>query len=131
MKQLFIRGGRPDDTVEILKWLKENKQGRFDSAILNYPTLQVLTSYKENGPTVCHLPLQRVLMMETIARNPQASSLDVAQSLRDLTKGAQLVADAQGIKEVYFLGGDGLVGEMAVAHGFSKLDMDVFRMKLK
>jgi hypothetical protein len=70
--------------------------------------------------------------MESVAMNPEASDLDKAQALRDMTKAATLLASSHGIREVYFLGGQGGVGEMATrsGHCFEELPYKVFRMKL-
>lgn len=133
MKQLKLRGIRKDDIPQVVKWLNANPLNSYDPRILDYPTLKIFTSYGDNG-NVCHLPIHQVYMMESIARNPEESDLNVAQALRDLTKATELAADAAGIREVYFLGGEGKVGAMAASakdHSFEELPYKVYRMRLK
>ena len=129
MKQLKLRWANPEEAKQILEWLTRNPQNHFDPGILDYKTVQVLCSY--DGEPECYMPIHRVLMMESIAPRPGASELNIAQSLRDFTKACELVASAQGIREIYFLGGDGKVGSMSLGgHGFEELPLKVFRMKL-
>lgn len=116
MRQLKIRYARPEEGEQILVWMKANQHNHFDPRILKYPTLRMLCSYSDDGP-VCYLPVHNVLMMESIAVNPVESPFNVAQALRDLTKGSELIADAGGMREVYFLGGHGGVGSMAAENG--------------
>ena len=132
MKQLKLRGARPDESKQILNWLTNNTSNHFDPQILGYPTLQILCAYEDTGEVIAYLPVHRVLMMESIAVNPKASKLQVAQALRDLTKASELVADSIGIREVMFLGGHGGVGEMATGngHSFEELPFKVYRNSL-
>lgn len=125
MKQLQLRYARPDEGEQILGWLKGNPQNFFNPRILKYPTLRMLCSYDESGP-VAYVPVHTVLMMESVALNPEASEMNVAQALRDLVKGSQLIADAGGMREIYFLGGHGGVGEMAASpkgHSFTEVNL--------
>lgn len=136
MKQLNLRYAREGESEQILSWMKGNLSNHFDPQILKYPTLRMLCSYGDMP--VCYLPVHKVLMMESIAVNPEASRFDVAQALRDLTKATQLIADAEQMKEVYFVGGHGGVGEMAAGngkHNFERMTLDskpaeIYRMRL-
>ena len=125
MKQLKLRYARPDEAPKILEWLQSNPNNYFAKEILGYPSLRILCAYEEGGEPVAYLPIHNVLMMESIALNPNASPLNVAQALRDLTKSCELIADAAGIREVMFLGGHGGVGEMAGSgrHSFEEVKL--------
>lgn len=100
MKQLLVKLAEPKDHSEIVEWLNGNPSNQFDSAILSYPTLQVVTAY--NGRNVMHLPMHKCMVMESLAINPEATEMEKAQALRDLTKAAELLASQSGIKELYF-----------------------------
>jgi hypothetical protein len=113
MKQLKVRFARPEETEQILEWLKANSQNYFGERIFKYPSLKILCAYEDSGEPVAYLPIHNVLMMESIAVNPKASNMNKAQALRDVTKACELIADGQGMREIYFVGGHGGVGEMA------------------
>src|SRR5262249_25733822 len=130
MKQLKLRFAKPDESGRVVEWLNANRVNSFDPAILNYPTLQVLCSYGDD--VAGYLPFHKTLMLESIAMNPAITNGNKAQALRDMTKAATLIADANKIREVYFVGGNAGVGEMAIHNGhcFEELPYRVFRMKL-
>ena len=102
--------------------LKQNPLNEYNPRILNYPTLRVLTAYRDDEAHL--LPVHQVLMLESVSANipPQA--------LRDLVKGAELLAATHGIKELYFLDGAGGIGAFAENHGFELLNYRTFRMLL-
>ena len=129
MRQLKLRAATPEDSKELTAWLSTNPLNEFESVILKYPTLRVIASYAPEG-VVCYLPTQKVLVLESLAVNPNAGDLEKAQALRDLTKAAELLASSEGIREIWFLDGAGGVGEMARSHGFEELPYKVFRLKL-
>lgn len=130
MKQLQIRFARPEDAPRILKWIESNPDNLFDRDILSYPTLQILCAYNEDGP-VAYLPIQKALVLESTALSPEITLGESAQALRDFTKAAELIADSQGIKEIYFICGDERLAGMAKNHAYEILPWKVLRMKLK
>ena len=128
MKQLKIRFFREDEVSQLQSWLAANPAGRYDADILTYPTLQVLCSYSDQGAEA-YLPVQRSLVLETYAPKPGTVN---AQAVRDLMKGAEIIASGHGIREIYFLGGDNGMGELAMRQaGFEKLDVPVYRLKVQ
>lgn len=129
MKQLKLRVTTAEDAEQIVEWLKLNPLNEFESVILKYPTLRVIASYAQDG-VICYLPTQKVLVLESLAVNPEATELEKAQALRDLTKASELLASSEGIREIWFLDGAGGVGEMARSHGFEELPYRVYRLKL-
>src|SRR2546423_9122915 len=86
MEQLKMRIARKEDTEEIADWWGKTRNNAFDADIINYPTFRAITSYNGVG-NVAHLPSQQVLMLESVALNPNAKLLDSAQAFRDLVKG--------------------------------------------
>ena len=114
---------------QIVDWLNKTASNQFDPAILGYPTLRVFCSYNGSGP-VSYLPFHRVFMLESVAANPEAPLRDTVQAVRDFTKGAGLLASAEGVKEIFFLDGGNGLGEMATHHGYELLPFKVYRMKL-
>lgn len=131
MRQLKVRFGRREDAAKIIQWINGNPANHFDKDILEYPTLRTVCSYDESG-VVGFLPFHQVLMLESTAWSPESSRFDRAQAGRDFTKAAELMASSLGIREIYFLGGESGMGQMAVnGHGYEELTLKVFRMKLK
>jgi hypothetical protein len=128
MEQLKLRVALPEDTKQIVDWLNLNPFNLFDPAILKYPTLRVLCAYDESP--VAYLPTQRVLVLESIAPNPIASDSARAQALRDLVKGAELLASSDAIKEIYFIASDPAVTNIALSNGFEQLPWPLLRLKL-
>lgn len=129
MKQLKIRWARPEDAAKFQEWIEANPANDFDKDILQYPTLQVVCAYDDQGP-VAFLPIHKVVVLESTARNPNIKPGDSAQCLRDFTKAAELTASAQGIREIYFLCRDEALTEMAKNHGYEEMPFKVLRMKL-
>lgn len=102
--------------------LRQNPINEYTPRILDYPTLRVLKAYREGESHL--LPVQQVLMLESLSANMPP------QALRDLVKGAELLAATHGIKELYFLDGAGGIGAFAEKHGFELLDYRTFRLLL-
>ena len=100
MKQLKIKAGEKKDHAEIIAWLNSNPANQFDERILAYPTLEIITAYGDRN--VLHLPVHRALVMESLAVSPDATEMEKAQALRDVTKSAEYLASRYGIKELYF-----------------------------
>lgn len=123
MEQLKLRFAAP---TEALEWLEQVPE--FDKGIMTYPTLRVLCAY--NGSPVAYLPIQQAIVLESLAIKPGASSLEAAQAMRDLVKGAELTASADKVREIYFIGTDKTVVESAQKSGFEVLPWPVLRMKL-
>lgn len=128
MIELKLRFAKPEESKQIVEWLNGSTRNDFDSDILTYPTLRVLCSY--NHKPVAYLPTQTVLMLESMAKNPDAEPLQYAQALRDLVKGAEVVASADGIQEIWMASSDDTVVKMAQSRGFEVIHCRVLRLKL-
>jgi len=131
MRQLKMRVARPEDAAEIADWIVNTKDNLFDPAILGYPTFRAISSYNGDG-NVAHLPSQQgiVLVLESLAVKPEATSMDTGQAFRDLVKGMQLLASSFGIKELMFICKDEGVLKVAEGHGFTRIEFPVVRMRL-
>jgi N-acetylglutamate synthase-like GNAT family acetyltransferase len=128
MNQLKLKVGQADDVKEIVDWLNANQTNGLDPDILKYPTLRIVTAY--NGRNIAHMPSQQALILESVAVNPEATTLEKAEALKDLVKAQELLASSFGLKEIYFLASDRTVLEIASKRGFEVLDMPVLRLKL-
>lgn len=125
MEQLRLSFVPVDDPLA-REWLE--KVPEFDPGVLYYPTTRMLCSYRSQP--VGFLPIQKVVMLETLGMDPSADLLTAAQAMRDLVKGTTLTASSDQIKEIYFLGTDKHVIEIAQKCGFEVLKWPILRMRL-
>ncbi len=123
MEQLKLRFAAPQDALE---WLENVPD--FDKGIMSYPSLRMLCAY--NGEPVGYLPIHKAVMLESLALKPGIGQLEGAAAMRDLVKGAELNASSDGISEIYFIGNDKSVVDIAVKNGFEVLPWPVLRMRL-
>ena len=129
MRQLKLEFARGEHAAELAEWLKRTKGNLFDQDILSYPSLRALRSYGPDG-SVAYLPMQTVLMLESLAVKEGIEPMQAAQAFRDLVKGAMLTASGDRIKEIYFVCEDENVLKVAEGHGFERLPWAVTRIKL-
>lgn len=128
MKQLRLKFAEPEDHEQVIRWLNANPANDFDSRILSYPTLQIVTAY--NGHNVMHLPMHECLVLESLAVNPETTELERAQALRDVTKAATLIASGKRMKELYFMLSDAMVKEIATKKSVGFEIVTMARMRL-
>lgn len=110
------------------EWLE--KVPEFDKTVLSYPTTRMLCSY--NSHPVAFLPIHKAVVLETLALGPEMNEAQRKEGVRDLLKAVTLAASSDGIKEIYFLGTDNRVIELATMPGigFEELPWKILRMRL-
>lgn len=123
-RQLKLRFARPEDSRQIAEWLHSSEYNEFNAETLKSPSLSVLCSYDETGPQN-YILINKVLMLDSTAPRPGIDVGTAAQSMRDFTKSALLLASGQGISEIYALDMGGGLGEMAQNHHFKLLGKEV------
>lgn len=116
-------------TPEMVQWAINGDRNAFDPTILTYPSLGVLKLGTRTGKTVMYLPAQTVIMLESLAINPEATDREIAVGLLTAFNALLVQAQGKGIGEVYFLGSNELTNKFAERHGMEKLDFPIFRMK--
>ena len=126
-QQLKMGYIRPEDHGRFIELVNNTPGNLWDPGILKYPTLRILHSY--GGPSV-FLPMQQVLMLESLAVEQSGSAMENAQAFKDLVKGAEQHASASGIRELWFTCRDEGVLKVAEGHGFERIEWPVVRMKL-
>lgn len=127
---IFVRPARPADAPAFTKWSLNTKDNLFDPDVAMYPTTVVWTAFNKKGP-VAFMPVQRPLMLESLAINPQAGRLDVATALKELAQNAVTQAHAQGAGEIYFVCKDESTIEFAKRLAYKEMPYRIFRIKLK
>lgn len=128
-KHVFVRPARPADKDKFVEWTLGTKNNLFDAGVLTYPNSYTRCAFNQNGP-IAFIPVQRPLMLEWLAINPEADKLEVAIALRELVQDAVSQAYQQGSGEIYFLCNEPTTEKLAAANGFEKIPVSVYRMKL-
>jgi hypothetical protein len=100
----------------------------FDARVLSYPSTSMLCSY--NSHPVGFLPIQKAVILESLAMDPNASDLMKSKAMSDLCKGAGLAASADGIREIYFMATDESMVKVAEKRRFERIKWPVFRVRL-
>ena len=128
-KTIFVRPAKPQDREVFIDWTVSTEDNIADLDVITYPSTYVRCAFNSNGP-VAYLPIQRPLMLEGLASNPEADKIDVAMALKELVQDTVSQAYIQGSGEIYFLCGSESTKKFALAHGFEEIKLSVFRMKL-
>ena len=120
-----------DQSKEPVRQLLEANRERngFDPAVLEYPATRVLAAHN-NGTTYAYMPVQQTAMLESIGINPEATQMQAATSVLEMTKAAATLAYAAGYREIYFLVSDENTAQGAKLMGFEDVHLRVMRKKL-
>jgi hypothetical protein len=115
-------------TDEVKDWLSTTRNNDLDPAIFSYPTLRVLCAY--DGEPEAYLPIQMCVVLESLALKPGIDAHQYMEAIRTLVKGATLCASDAKVREIYFIATDEGVLNVALNHGFEKIESPVLRMRL-
>jgi hypothetical protein len=129
----FMLPYRIDITKEpfAVEWLKDNEaRNAFDPGVLEYPRTEVWGIHT-NGTTHAVMPLQPVVVLESVGTNPESSTQQVTAAMIELVKAAAALASEGGTKELMFLSSDAVTDAGAKRCGFEELKCKVFRLKLR
>jgi len=123
-EQLKLRFATPEDSDEIIEWLNNSEHNEYNPETLKSKSLRILCSYDKEGSQQYGL-INKVLMLDSTAQRPGISRLNAAQSFRDFTKAALLMASGEGINEVYAIDLGGGLADMAINHHYKLLGKEV------
>jgi len=124
-----LRPAFPEEKEQFVAWEKANsKRNCWDERILDYPLLVVSAAI--NGKVVAYLPQHPVLVLDSIAVNPEASGNEVHTALLLFLEEAEKCAKMTGMGEVMFLASDEAVARGAARRGFVKSDLALYRKVL-
>jgi hypothetical protein len=101
MKLTFVRPVRETDAPKFIEWSKENPA--FDPKVALYPSTMNYAAFKKNK-IVLYAPVQKPLFIEALAINPEASEMEIASAMCEITQEAVSKAYREGSGEIYFLG---------------------------
>lgn len=128
MKMIWVRLARPDDISQLNEWIQNGDRNYFDPDCMTYATTTMLLAH--NDKSVVAMPVQTVLMLESLAVNPAATNHEVAVGLREIVSNLVLQAQQRGIGELYFLGTNEDTNQFAKRHEFTELPWKVHRLKI-
>lgn len=128
MKQMWVRPITEADLPKLSEWMHSTPDNLFDKDVLRYPETTTLCAH--SGEPVMYLPVQAAAVLESIARKPDATPLEVAEALKQLLKVIVTLCSMRGIHEVYFLCKDENVVNLAKRHGFEEMPWKTLRMKI-
>ncbi len=130
MKPIFVRRARLEDRDLVVKWMVETPHNEADASVFGYKSTTFRCAYSQDK-IIAFMPLQRPLMLESLAKNPEATPIEMAAALRSLIQDVLRSAEEEGAGELYFLGSEASLPEFAKKHGFEEVPFKVFRIRVK
>lgn len=136
-KRVYVRAIRPEEAEIYYSWGIENQEkSEFDPMVAMFASSTTWCAFDESGP-IAYQTLQTPVMIESLAPRPDATPLEVASALKELTQNAITHAFNRGSGEVYFVGSDEETNNFAANKIFELVvdkngqPMRLFRVKLK
>lgn len=129
MRHIFVRPVRQADTEKFVEWSKNTEGNLFDPDVPKYPSTTVRCAFNSDGPIV-YAPIQRPLFIEALAINPEASEIDIAVALKELTQDAVSQAYTVGAGEIYFVCHEETTIKFAKKQLYEEMPYKVFRIKI-
>ncbi len=122
---------KPEDQKLFSEWSWAAREiNCFDPEVMGYPRTVLLCAEAKGGPLL-YMPLQSVLMMESLAPQPGLSPRQEALALRQISRAVEQIAQHTQHREAYFLCKDERVVKIAAAHGYEVLSgYTVLRKKI-
>jgi hypothetical protein len=111
-----------EQAKQFIDWVWQSRHiNCFDPDIVGYPRTIMLRAEDNDGPLL-YLPVQPVLMLESLAPKPGISERKEALSLWKLGQLLEDISRKTGIQEQFFLCKDDRVADICKAHGFTELE---------
>jgi len=129
-RNVFVRSIRQDEAQMYFQWATESSINEFDPDVALSDTSTTWCAYDRDGP-LAYQTLQQPIFLESLAPRPGITKEQAALALKELTQNAITQAHLRGIKEIYFLGSDKDTDEFASNHIFERVNMPLFRLKVK
>lgn len=131
MKNFTIRAAEPKDSSDYIDWLySASDVNLVDTKVYSYPTCNTLVVEK-NGEPVLMNSFHLVAMQEALAPKPGLPPMDEARALKILFDTVKGVAEATGVKEVWFgCKDETLVKFVEGRRGFERVPFPMFRVKI-
>jgi hypothetical protein len=127
MQPVFVRPARNTEGGKFLEW--SVPVPGFDPEIAYQPGVFTLAAYNKKH-VISYMPVQKPYMLETIARNPEASDVEATTAFKEFIQFLVSQGTIQGVSEIYFLGTDESVNQIAESTIFEPLPYKVYKLKL-
>lgn len=116
-----ISGMSPQDAEKFMDWVFQMRPlNLFDPDVIGYPRTVMLRAESEDEPLL-YVPLQSVLMFDSIAPKPGLPARQEALCLARIGEVVDQAAEATGHREVYFFCRDERVADLCAAHGYEEI----------
>ena len=122
---ITVRLSKPEESKSIVEWMDEQDPYSKDCFGPNTVTLAA-----ENGTLRMAMPIQAVLMIQSMPRNPKNRHRDTVVSLVELLKGVVSIAKAGNVKDIYFVATTKGIEEQAEHFGFERVNFPVYRRRV-
>ena len=129
---VFIRPARQEDSENFTEWYSKSES--FDPAVIQFPETYVLCAFKKDR-ILGYMPVQSLnftssQVLDSLVMNPEASDLEIAESMRELVKHAITIGYLKNCEELYFIGNHPETNKIA-ERIFTKVEYPVYRLRLK
>jgi hypothetical protein len=110
-----------EDMKTFIEWAwKARAINCFDPDVIGYPRSIMLAADDNEGPLL-YLPVQPVLMLESLAPRPDVSPRKEAMALWKMGEMLEGISKDTGIQEQYFMCKDDRVADICSKHGFEEM----------
>lgn len=130
MKPIWADAATPDEAGELAAYLVKTEENLLDLEITNYPATKIMKA-SDGARNLVFMPVQQCQVWESLGINPEASEMEIAASLKALAHVLRFVAKANGEGEIYFLCAEARTQKFAEHNGFEKVNIPLYRMRLK
>lgn len=110
----------PPEQQEFTDWVQKTPLNMFDPDVIGYPCAMMLKAFDENG-ALLYIPLQSVLMYDSIAAKPGITPKQEALSMWRIGELVDSIQKDLGYGESYFVCRDDRVADICLRHGFEEI----------
>lgn len=132
MKHILVRPLRTNDPVDVTKAQSSFESVRpisfLDPKVFEYPTTRVLVA--ENSHPVMYLPVQTCYVLESLGPTEEATDLEIASSLKQLTAILHYESARNGQGEMLFFCGHEATQAFAQKHGWERVNIPIYRWRV-
>lgn len=133
MKNILVRPFNRFSDAEVKKAEESFKSVKainaLDGDVFTYPATQILVA--ESDKPILFMPVQTTYMMESLGPTVEASDLEIASALKQMTQVLHWEAHKAGIGEFYFLCSHERTQKFAQMHDYEEVPMKIYRRKVK
>lgn len=130
-RDVHVRPARPGDQKSIIEWsVAESGKNLYDPKVILYPSTFTLCAFDESGPLL-YLPVQQPMFMDSCAFRPGLDTGRAGLALKTMFQAVVTQACIKGAGEIYFAASEPTVAAIAERHGFEKVMLPVYRIKVR